>query len=594
MKLKYYIFLFLFALTAVGYAQVEFTAEVSRESIGLNERLRVDFHMNKNGDNFNPPDFEGFKIYAGPRQSISRSWSFGKSTFNKTYSYFLQPTKPGTFTIGQATVEIDGKTYKTSPIEVEVTQAVNHPKNGKNQAIAQVSKGIHVVSEISNAHPYLNQGITVVYKLYVSEDAAVRNWRVVDIPKFTNFWNQDIDIKKLKVKYGNYQGQEGYRYVVIKKTVLYPQKSGELKIPPLSLRVSMEVPTHRRNFFGQQVYKTEDRIFSSESKTIKVKPLPEQGKPANFTGAVGQFELEVTASKETLDADESLDVEVAVSGDGNLKLFRLPDLIAPQAFEVYDPDYNEKIFTNLSGMHGKISNTYTLVPKAKGDYPIKPLEFSYFDPQTETYKTLTSKPLNIHVENGPAPMLAQGDSGMQAPIRKRSVISAGDHFRYIQLKTNLQAIGKAPFFKSPLFWTLLFMPLLLLPLVIGVGNKRMAKARDVYGKRIRRADKLAKKYLSEAKKTMGNQQAYYDALERALHNYLKAKLDLQTAEMSKERITELLIEKEVSAATSQEFIGLLESCEFARYTPSSDVGMQQDYDKAAHIISQVDKQIVKA
>lgn len=594
MRIKLYIFAILFAVTTVGFGQVEFTAKISKDQIGVNERLRIEFEMNKNGDNFTPPDFKNFKVYGGPRQAISRRWSNGKSKFSKTYTYYLQPERRGTFTIGQAKVQIDGKTYKTSPQTVKVTAAVNKPKNGDEKEIVDVSDQIHLVTEISNTSPYLNEGITVVYKLYVSKDAAVSNWHAIDIPKFSNFWNQDIQLDNYKVRYGSYKGDKDYRYVILKKTVLYPQKTGKLQVEPLTLNISIEEPTQRRNFFGQTIYKTVDKTMASKNHTIVVKSLPEKGKPDNFTGAVGQFDFKVTASKDVLDADESLDAKVVVSGNGNLKLFQLPELSAPKAFEVYDPEHGEKVNTNLNGMHGSISDTYTLVPKMKGKYKIKPLNFSYFDPHSKTYKRLASKPLKIDVKNGPVQPVSGGDSTGYTSTHKQPVTTSGKHFRYIKLKANLKPLDQAPFFKSKLFWTLLFLPLVILPVVVGFGNRHLEKANDLYGKRIKRADKLAKRYLSEAKKTLGDQKAYYDSLERALHNYLRAKLELQTSEMSKERIMELLKQKRVSEDTSRQFISLLESCEFARYTPSSDVGMKQDYAKAAKIISEVDKQMVKS
>lgn len=589
MKGKPYIVLLLFLVSTVGFSQVEFTVKLGQKKIGVNERLRVDFEMNKDGDNFIRPDFNDFTIYGGPQQAVRRSWTNGVSTFHKTYTFFLKPKRRGTLKIGQAEVEIDGKTYKTSPKTVEVTAAVNKPKNGDNQSI-DISSQIHLVTEVSNTHPYLNEGITVVYKLYVSPKTSVRQWQAIDNPKFSNFWSQNIDIKHLDVKHGQYQGEE-YRYVVLRKSVLYPQKTGKLNIEPLTLTLSVEVPSQRRNIFGSLMYKSVDKTIASKNRTIDVKPLPEDGKPASFTGAVGNFNFKVTTTKNTLNADESLDANVEVSGNGNLKLFQLPKLIVPNALEAYDPQHSENVQTNLGGMRGKITDSYTLVPKMKGKYPINPMSFSYFDPKTETYKTLTSKKLMVNVLNGPSPGAVVSNDSTVVSTQKQRVVSTGKQFRYIKLKTSLQPIDKSPFFKSNLFWILLFLPVIILPVVLGIGKKRRASANDLHGNRMKKANKLARKYLSAAKKNLGDQKAFYDSLELALHNYLKAKIAIQTSEMSKERIRELLGQKKCKDDTITEFISLLESCEFARYTPSSDVEMQQDYDKAAKTISKLDKQL---
>src|SRR5699024_246241 len=402
MTTKVYIFVLLFMVSAVSFAQVEFTAKAAKEKVDLNERLKVTFEMNENGDDFSPPDFENFRIYASPAQSISQSWVNGVSKFSKTYTYYLEPNKKGKFTIGQAEVKIKGEIYKTSPIEIEVTSAVDEPIDEENKPIRDATKGIHLVAEISNAQPYMNEGINVVYKLYVSPDAAISNWGFSDIPKFSNFWSHDIEIKNFDVKYGSYKGDKDYRYVVLKRTVLYPQKSGELKIEPLTLNVSVDVPTNRRDFFGRTLYESEEKTIASNSLNLNVKPLPQENRPEDFTGAVGEFSIKTKSSKEILEQDESLDVQVMVSGKGNLKLFQPPKLKVPKAFEAYSPESTENINTNLSGSQGMITDTYTLIPNSAGEFTIDPLSFSYFDPKAETYKTITSEALNINVEGGSA------------------------------------------------------------------------------------------------------------------------------------------------------------------------------------------------
>jgi len=589
MKVK---LIFIFLLLTLGQtivAQVKFEAKVSKKRLGVNERLRVDFEMNKDGDNFTPPKFSGFTRVGGPNQSISNSWINGKRSYSKTFSYFLEPTRRGKFTIKQASIEIDGKTYKTTPVTVEVTSAVDKPKDGNNSDYV-ASENLHLVAEISKDNPYLNEAITVVYKLYVSPRISVSNWRELDSPQYSDFWSQAIDMKQLKIQNGEYNG-EPYRYVILRKTVLYPQKTGKLNIEPLTLNVTVDVPTNKRDFFGGRLYSTVDKKVAAGNRTINVKPLPTQGKPSNFTGAVGNFNFKVTTNKNELDATESLDAKVMVSGTGNLKLFDLPELIVPNGLEQYEPQHDEKVRTNLTGMGGNISDTYTLVPQYKGKYPLQSISFSYFDLKTESYKTINSEEIVINVQNGPdlgnTPSISSGTNGIQ----KREVTQNGNQFRFLKSKANLQSIEKTYFFNSTSFWVALTTPLLAIPLFLFFGKKREQRLSDVSGNRIRKADKLARKYLSEAKKNLGDQKEFYIAMERALHNYLKAKLNIQTSEMSKDRIERLLKEQNVDNAVCIEFLALLESCEFARYTPSSSTAMQQDYDKASRVISNMDKQL---
>ena len=580
--------LFFLVFSSLAGAQVQFEAKASKTRLGVNERLRIDFEMNQDGDNFNPPSFQNFTVVGGPNQAVSNSWINGKRSYSKTYSYFLAPKQRGNFTIGQAEITIDGNIYKTMPLKIEVTAAVDEPTDGNNSEYV-ASENLHLVAEISNTNPYINEAITVVYKLYVSPRVNVSDWRQLDAPKFSDFWSQNIDIQRLQVENGSYRG-EPYRFVVLRKTVLYPQKTGELDIEPLTLNISVEVPGNRRDIFGNRFYETVDKVVAAGNRTINVKPLPQEGKPAGFTGAVGKnLNLKVTTDKNELRATESLEAKVEVSGQGNLKLFDLPPLTVPASMEKYEPQYIENVRTNLNGMQGNISNTYTLVPQAKGKYPIPPVEFSYFDLDSGTYKTLTSNEMLIDVSAAPAGVTAtpSGSSGAVA----QQVPKAVNQFRYIKLNAGLRPVGEKPFFGSVLFWSFFLMPLLFIPLAIFFGKKRQAIAGDVRGNRIKKADKLARKYLSEAKKNLGDQTKFYDSLERALHNYLKAKLHIQTSEMSKERIQDLLANRGVTETTVAEFNELLKNCEFARYTPASNVAMQQDYDKAVRVISEIDKQV---
>ena len=585
--MKKYLILLLISFHGL-WAQVQFEAKVSKNTLGLNERLRIDFTMNADGDNFSPPSFEGFRIVAGPSQQVSQSWVNGRSSFNKSYSYFLLPTQKGTLTIKQAAVEINGQIYKTNPIKINVTAAVQQPRDPNEEPQISADDAIHLVAEISKGNPYVNEPITVVYKLYFSYNIGITNWRELNKPKYNDFWSQNIDIKQLVAEEGKYNG-ERCRCVVLRKTVLYPQKSGKLEIEPLSLDIDVQVPTNRRNFFGQVQVVNDNKRVSAGSKTITVKPLPEAGKPIDFSGAVGRFNFSVTPSKTNLKNGESLDLKVVASGTGNLKLFTLPKPVVPNSLEMYDPVHNEKVNTPLSGMNGSISDSYTIIPQFKGKYPIKPMSFSYFDLSTGKYKTITSSEILINVLDGPS----TGDNNEVASnsgVAKMKV-TAGEQFQFIKLKTSLTAMNQKDFLGSTLFYVLTFLPLLIIPIIVLVKKKKEAIDGDVAGNKIRLSNKLAKKYLSEAKQQLQNKEMFYVALEKAMHNFLKAKLKIETSEMSKDFIQELLLSRNGNAASVTAFIELTKNCELARYAPASSVAIQQDYDKAVTIISELEKQI---
>lgn len=588
MKLSKHIILFFLTLliSHITFAQVKFETKVSKNKLGINERLRVDFEMNQDGDHFNPPDFSNFRVVGGPNQSVSNSWINGVRSFSKTYSYFLAPKKQGTFTIDQATITIDGEIYKTIPIKIQVTAAVDVPKD-PNDPNYIASENIHLVAEISKTNPYLNEAITVVYKLYVSPDTGVDNWQEIDSPRYNDFWSQNIDMQSQKVQTGTYNG-ETYRFLVLRKTVLYPQKSGKLDIEPLSLDITVQVPTNRRDFFGRPLMTQAHRTVSAGKKTITVKPLPEAGKPADFSGAVGDFSFDVSLSKTELKASESLQAKVEVKGNGNLKLIKLPKISLPSSLEVYEPEHNENIRTTLDGMQGSVSDTYTIVPQYKGKYPTPSISFSYFDLKTETYKRLSSDEKVIDVLEGPLNNL--NDNTATSNTVKQPVILNKDQFVFIKTKTEFTSVKPSYFFGTKLFWGSLLLPFLGIPFAILIRKKKAERDADVYGNKIRTADKLAKKYLSNAKKSLGQKEAFYIAMEKALHNYLKAKLHIETSDLSKDKIRTLLSDRGVDAETIKDFSNIMENCDLARYTPITAVTMQADYDKAAKTISLIDKQ----
>lgn len=580
-------------------AQVQFEAKLSKSSLGINERLRVDFTMNIDGDNFTPPNFEqsGFRIVGGPSQMVSQSWVNGRGTFNKSYSYVLMPLKKGNLVLKQATIEYNGQTYKTAPVKVNIGEAVDeqydpysNPKRQNQRAVTAVGKeGVHLVAEISNPNPYINEPITIQYKIYVNSRTSVAGWRESAKPKYENFWSQSesIDADDLKVINTTFKG-ESYRMAVLRRTVLYPQKAGNLVIEPLTLDVEVEVPTGRVDLFGEAEKVIQNKRVSAGSKVINVKSLPEAGKPADFTGAVGKFELVVLPSATTSQNGESIDLVVSVSGKGNLKLFDLPKPETPPALELYEPEHTENVTTTIAGMTGSISDKYTVVPQSKGNYSIKPIRFSYFDLESKSYKTLSSQNIEIKVLNDPSAALASRNpskaSGKQA-------VEVSKSFAFIKQKTNLKPVESDGFLGSGLFYSLLFLPLMAIPLLVFVRKRKEAQDADVVGNKLKRTSALAKKYLSEAKLQLNNKEQFYIALEKAMHNFLKAKLNIETSEMSKDRITEILLSRNANSETVSQFITLTENCEFARYAPSTSVTIQQDYDQAVNIISDLEKQI---
>ncbi len=563
---------------------VSFLAEVSKNTLGVNENLRIDFKMNKDGDNFQAPSFEGFRVVGGPNQSVSNSWINGKRTFSKVYSYYITPLKTGSLTIGQAIIEIDNKIYKTVPVKVKVSDSVISNKN-PNDASYVVNENLHLVAEVSNSNPYLNQGFSVVYKLYFSPQINVTNVGEIDSPEFNDFWSHNIKIPRLQIERGTFKG-DSYNYVIWKKIVLYPQKSGKLNILPMSLDVSVDVPTNKRDFFGNRIYTQIPKTVTAGEREIKVMDLPDDA-PENFSGAVGVFDIELTSTKTELNASESLQATLKVNGEGNLKLFSIPDLETPNSLEKYDPEYKENVKTSTKGMYGNISDTYTLVPQFKGKYPINPVEFVYFNPETKSYKSIFSKEIIINVLEGPSSF---NQNNLTVSPSNNIPISKGQ-FKFLKTKSNLISLESKDFIYSTNFYLLIFIPIGIIIVILLFFKSKKTLSSDINGFKSRRANKLAKKYLSEAKINLLKKDVFYISLEKALHNFLKSKLSIETSDYTKEKIIILMREKNIQNESINSFIKLIENCEYARYTPSTNVAISNDYENAVKVISEIDKQI---
>ncbi len=571
--------------TEILISQVTFEAKLSKKKLGLNERLRIDFVMNENGDDFTPPDFKGFNVVGGPNQSVSNSWINGKRSFSKTYSYFLSPQLKGKIKILQATVKISGEIYKTSPLIVEVTSAVDKP-NDPNNIDYIADENIHLVAEISNSNPYLNEGITILYKLYYRNPITISDVQELESPKFSDFWNHIIKIPKITVERGTYKN-EPYNEVVWRKVVLYPQKTGKLVLEPLSLNLSVGIPTQKRDFFGSKIYRQVQKTTTTGKNIINVKALPEKNKPDNFTGAVGQFDFDVVLSKKSLKASESFQAKVKVNGKGNLKLFKLPKIVVPNTLELYEPEYKENIKVLLSGMKGSIEDSYTIVPQFQGKYPIPEISFSFFDPIKKEYKTLNSFELIVDVFDGPSNL---NDYNKISRSEKKE-FNNDNSFNFIELSTKFSSIKKEQFWNTSLFWLLFSLPLILIILLIIFKEVFLNRKENQKSLIQRRNEKLARKFLGSAKREINNYQNFYEVLERALHNYLKAKILIETTEFSKNKIKNLLVKKNVDLIHAKEYVDLLENCEIARFSKESNINTNSDYENAIKIISKIDKQL---
>ena len=554
-------------------AQVKFDASVSKTKLGLNERLRVDFVMNQNGDNFSPPNFEGFQIIGGPNQSIKTTYVNGERSFSKTYSYFLQPLIKGRLSIKQASIEIDGEEYKSLPIEVIITDSVNQPSDSVTEYYN--NDDIELRALISKSSPYLNEPITVVYKLYYKAPIRISDARETETPNYKDFWNQTIKIPQLKIKREIYKGQN-YNVVEWRKVVLYPQKSGQLEISPLSLNLMLDVPTDKRDFFGNVIYDQTSQYISTGMRRINVKDLPLNNMPPSFTGAVGQFEFDVIIDKSSLRATESFQAELKVKGKGNLKLFDLPNLLVPSSMELFEPQREESINTNLSGMSGSVTKLFTVIPRFQGSFPIEEVEFSYFDPQLETYKTLRSSRLTVDVFDGPT---ITGSSS-----NNTNIITPNNSFRFIKTKSNLIKIDNSNFFESQLFYVLISSPFtMVIAFALLTAYNRTRKSST---KELRRSkEKEINKMIDAANKSLNDKDEFYNLIEKALLKTMLLKFSINIENFNKEKIKSIIKGKGINEKEISKIIQLIENCESAKYSRSSNSIMNNDLKNAREVIN---------
>ena len=579
-----FIHIIVFLIGFSAFSQVNFTTKLSKNQLGLNERVKVEFSVDKDGDNFIPPTFENFRIVGGPSQSIRNSWINGKRSYSKTYSYFLSPIEKGSFEIGQASIEVDGEIYKTLPVQIIVTSAVDKPTN-PNDPNYIADKKIHLVAELSDNNPFLNEAVSVIYKLYVAPDTGVDNWRELEAPRYANFWSNNIDIKSLNVQNGTYKG-EPYRYVVLRRTLLYPQKTGKLKIEPLTLDISVQVPSNRRDFFGNLISSSVNKTVSSGSSTIDVKPLPLNNKPLDFSGAVGNFNFEIKSDKKELLLDEAFQLSLIVSGKGNFNLFDDPKISLPVSLEVYEPEKISNVSVRSNGIKGKINNKYTVVPNNPGKYTIPQTKFSFFDPELEDYKTIYSDPIFIDVEGVYKSSLDSEDNSEN--IKTNKIQLSESQFSSFKTKTKFSKVNDSIFFNSIFYWILLITPLIICFIII-IVTKFIRNYNSKKIDELKLARNKTNKLLDESKVLIGNKEKFYESIDKALTIYLKTKLTIKNSDFKNEVIQTKLEQMNVEKNTVDLLFEIFENCQLARYTPLNIDAMSDDYNKTKQFIEQLEK-----
>ncbi len=570
-------------------AQIEFNATINRPEIGKSERFQISFTVNADGSNFEPPSLNDFKVLSGPNKSTSmRIVNFERSVEN-TYSYVLMPRKSGYFTIGSASIKVKGKTYFTEPVQIKVTE--QSPRSSDpNDPYAKAEKKAFFRVLSSKTSVYQGEPFVASYKLYFS--TGVSRPEVVNEPSFTGFYKSPLDINRITTRQEAYKGRN-YNTGIIRQLVLIPQQSGTIEPGSIDLRIPTEIPTNQRDIFGRRISRTVVQSASQNFPKIKVIPLPERGKPSSFNGAVGQYDLSVSVSRNELSADESLTLKLTLSGKGNIKLIEAPEPEIPSAFEAYDPKYSENVKVNASGMSGSKTYEYLLIPRYGGDYKIPAIDFSYFDPNRKRYVSTRSKPIEISVTGGRAQSETESKGGGINYAGKETVNFINDDILFIKTDpSGIEKIG-GKFLGSKKFYAWLVGLIFIWIGLISFYLIRKKQHADQVGLKSRRAGKKAKKHLSQARRALGSndREKFYEALSSALWGYFSDKFHIPMSKMSKDVILDKLKTKALDDDIREGIKEIMNRAEMARYTDIGHTSPEEDYELAAKLITEVENSL---
>ena len=599
-------FIIVLLLCVIGGAKVfaqetKFTASAP-SVVEVGEQFRLSFVLNKQGENLQVPTLQGFDLLAGPSLSTSFNTSIinGKmeQSSEYTYTYVLEAREEGEYTVAPATITVDGKEYKSSPLKIKVIKGSDKPKGNNNASSSGIreDRGSSTITdddlflrmEVSRNSLYVGESLTATLKVYARVNLVDVQGK--KIPPFDGFLTEDVKIPQIRLEREEYNGKIYDRVGVLQKTILFPQHAGTLTIDPYELicvvrqRVAGRSNSIFDDFFGQ----SRDVRVICKSKPVKitVKPLPEAGKPLGFSGMVGTLAMTTSTSTDTLRANDALTYKVVLRGTGNMKLLEAPKISFPHDFDVYDP----KVIKDINGTSGTVTFEYLVIPRYAGEYKIPAVQYSYFDPQSGTYKILTGKEYTVRVAKGNE----SGEAALQS-FKKEDVRMLGQDIRYIKTgKSDLRQRG-VQYFATMEYWLSFLIPFVLFVVGMILNRRRIKANADLVRVKSKTANKMAQKRLRAASVAMkaGNSELFYQEVLNALWGYVSYKLNISASELNRDNISEHLTRRGADTTLIQGFIEVLDHCEYARYAPGAnqDEEMDKVYKDSLSIIMKLDKAI---
>lgn len=608
----------------LAFGQVRFYGQFNTKSTPLNQNIQLSYTIeNAEGQNLKLPNLNDFHLLSGPHTSQSMQWVNGNMSQSVSYSYILKPKKEGSFKLGKASINIGGTTLESNELTIQVTAASqqnaqqqqrknydpfedpfsNDPfdmfaqqqeeptVSNEGDIDKQVRENLFLRMTTSKNKVYVGEHITATLKLYYRLNFG--NTQMAKAPRFDGFWSQEVTMDpNQKPRVEKVNGQDFY-VIDVQKYDLYPQRAGNLQISgtELSMIVQAQVQSRRRSvwdMFGGPQLKNIQYKPTSNAINILVEELPNDGKPTDFSGAVGQFEMEAKLSNNKAKTDEAVTLSIKLKGTGNLKTIELPKPTLPDGFEAFDPKTKESI----GGASGSKQADYLLIPRQPGQYKIEAIPFSYFNPETGKYVSLKSNEFDINVEGAPSKSIVENHPAIP---NSNQVKELGKDIRYIKTQVafddaDMQFIG------SPLHYGLMLSPILLFIGAFAFKKRKLAENSDIVGTRIKKATKMARKRLEVASKHLKSNQPklFYDEVSRAILGYLSDKLQIPAADLSKENIVAKLVAKNIDQVQIDAVKKTLEHCDIALYSnQDSSADMNAQYQEAIQLITSLDQKLLK-
>lgn len=567
----------------------------------MDRPFQLVYTVNASGRDLRMPEITNFDILAGPFQSSSSSIQIinGRQSMSESnsYTYTLQPVKTGTFTIPSASIVVNGQKYTSNGVSIKVLPADAASKSqgggqsgSKSGSQAITNDNIFIRTDVSKTNVYEQEAILVTYKLYTLVDVV--QFTNAKLPDFSGFMKQDIEqSKNAQLSYENFNGRN-YGTIVLSQVLLYPQHAGVIDIGKATFEAIIRIQNKAQvrsifdDFFDS--YTNVSKKIIAPSSKITVNALP-PNKPSSFTGTVGHFNMNANLSATQTKANDAVTLKVNISGAGNMKLIKTPAIKFPDGFETYDPKVTNNFKTTSSGVTGSKSVEYMFIPRHSGSFEIPSIEFSYFDTQDKSYKVLSTPVYKLEVakgEGGEAPIVASNY------VDKEDVKQLGKDIRYIV--TNKFVIEKEQrhLFGSLISWLMYLVPLFISLLLFTFFRKQVIENSNVSLVKNKKANKVAQRRLKLAQKLLneGNKDKFYEEVLKAVWTYLSDKLSIPIASLTKDRVESELSSHNVDSVVINQFIQILNTCEFARYAPNS--GQQEMgnlYDETLQAISNLEE-----